>query len=55
MMKVVKYESTDKTYKHPAIVFEGDFQECVNYYIKNKKIERRRGNYLEILPLGWER
>lgn len=54
-MKVVKYESTDKTYEHPITVFKGEFQECVSYYIRNKRIERKRGNYLKILPLGWER
>ncbi|WP_175582763.1 hypothetical protein [Clostridium perfringens] len=55
MMKVVRYESIDKTYEHPVTVFDGEFQECMNYYMRNKRIERKRENYLEILPLGWER
>ena len=47
-MKVVRYESTDKTYGHPITVFKGEFQECMDYYSENKSKERMRGNYLEI-------
>lgn len=47
-MKVVRYESTDKTYGHPVTVFEGEFQECMDYYMRNKRIERMRENHLEI-------